>query len=90
MAFKAGQRYLRNKTTGAVFQYRESISEFPTLELMEANEEGELVAVQLKVSPDAQLAPSKTPEKKNDTVPVTKVPVAPVATPTLAPVAPPK
>lgn len=85
MAYKAGQKYLRNKTTGAVFQYRERIANFPHLELMEANEEGELVLSLTRASPDAQLAPAKTPEKKVVAPVAAGAPAKPSA-PTLAPV----
>lgn len=76
-----GQRYLRNKNTGAVFQYKERLAGFQGMELLEANAEGELVAVGNRVAPDPQLSPTKTPEK-----PVPTVTRQPLKTPTGKPI----
>lgn len=59
-----GGRYLRHRDTGAVFNYNEALATNVNLVLMEANEAGELTAVAPKAQPSSQLAPAKTPEKK--------------------------
>lgn len=89
--YKPGQKYFRNKNTGAVFQYREQLVGMNHLELYTANEEGELEKVLSRVPPNEQLSPTKTPEKAGDTgKPVAPKPATPVAKtqakPTMAPV----
>lgn len=93
--YTAGQKYLRNKDTGAVFQYNERLVGFAKLEQYEADAEGNLVKVANRVPPDQQLSPTKTPEKAGDTgkpvapKPPTTAKVATTAKPTMAPVSKP-
>lgn len=63
--YKSGARYLRNSTTGAVFQYRDSIAGLAGMELLEADDDGNLQKVENRPPPDvAALNPTRTPEKK--------------------------
>jgi len=63
-AYKAGQRYLKNRVTGAVFTYKQSLTKLGDLELYEADDEGELFKVGSR--PPPELNPTKTPEKEQE------------------------
>jgi hypothetical protein len=83
-AYKTGQRYLVNRVTGAVFQFRDRIMHFPDLEEFIADENGVLVKVGNKSQAVAKLNPTETPEKIEETTTAAK----PTATkpPTMAPI----
>lgn len=83
---KPGQRYYRNRITGGVFQAHERLEGLDDMELMEADDDGELQKVEGRGSQESRdkLNPTKTPEKKNDNTRTTapKGPGRPTLTPT--------
>ena len=84
-AYKTGDKYLVNRVTGAVFQYRDRISHFPDLEEYEADENGVLVKVANRSQAVAKLNPTETPEKVEETTTTAPKPT-PTKPPTMAPV----
>lgn len=85
-SYKPGQKYFQHRNTGAVFQYNERLVGNTDLVEMQANNEGELVKVEGRVSEDTRrkLNPTQTPEKKAaapGAAPAAKAPAKPTLTP---------
>lgn len=84
-AYNTGQKYLVNRVTGAVFQYRDRIAHFPDLEEYEADENGVLVKVANRAQAVAKLNPTETPEKTDETKTAAPKPTV-TKPPTMAPI----
>lgn len=78
-----GQRYLRNRITGAVFQHRDRLIGLKDLEEYTADADGNLVKVEARPVATEKLNPTKTPEKKATAPAKTATPTP--ARPTLNP-----
>jgi hypothetical protein len=80
--YTPGKQYFKNRDTGSVYSYRDSLSKLGHLDLYVADDDGNLMRTTGR-QPD-ELNPTKTPEKKTESK--TAKPATATKSPTMQPV----